>query len=341
MGEGGESRKEEQVMIPLNCKNVNDAYYHGMHLIRDRGILVETRNGPAFRLGEPVATRYAFPMQRVLFEATRDCNPFFHFFEALWMLQGRNDTAFVGNIVKRMNEFSDDGKTLNGAYGYRWRVWFDYDQIRAAIDVLKKDPSSRRIYIGMWDPSTDLTVQGKDVPCNLGIKLDVFDGVLNMYVTNRSNDIIWGAYGANMVHMSMLHEYIAAATGIPIGAYEQISMDYHAYKDIFAAKMVKLLERGDDWHDPYSGGRIVDPMPMDGVALGSFDKDLRKFFTNGQFIDTCHYETDYFEYTAKPMWRSLMAYQKKDPSLAMARAFEIKAEDWRMACCEWLARRQS
>ena len=32
---------------------------------------------------------------------------------------------------------------------------------------------------------------------------------LCMTVCNRSNDMLWGAYGANVVHMSMLQEFVA------------------------------------------------------------------------------------------------------------------------------------
>ena len=50
-----------------------------------------------------------------------------------------------------------------------------------------------------------------------------------MTVSNRSNDIIWGTFGANAVHMSMLHEYVASALMLHVGKYTQISDSFHAY----------------------------------------------------------------------------------------------------------------
>ena len=63
---------------------------------------------------------------------------------------------------------------------------------------------------------------------------DIFskrNGVLNMSVTNRSNDIVWGLFGANAVHMSILHEYMAARTESKVGVYTHFSNNAHAYLD--------------------------------------------------------------------------------------------------------------
>ncbi len=69
---------------------------------------------------------------------------------------------------------------------------------------LKTYPNDRRTVVGMWDPWEDLWEEndGKDYPCNTQIYFWERKGQLNMTVCNRSNDMIWGAYGANAVHMS-------------------------------------------------------------------------------------------------------------------------------------------
>jgi hypothetical protein len=74
-------------------------------------------NGSGHRLmiDEPVMLHYERPTERVLFNKARDANPFFHLYEALWMLAGRNDVAPLAYYVKDMARFSDDGKTFNGA----------------------------------------------------------------------------------------------------------------------------------------------------------------------------------------------------------------------------------
>ena len=99
----------------------------------------------------------------VLFNSARDCNPWFHLYESLWMLAGRNDVASIAYYAKNMANYSDDGKTLNGAYGFRWRhmvargqPWKGVDQLDILVNHLKADPTSRRAVLQMWNVEDDL-----------------------------------------------------------------------------------------------------------------------------------------------------------------------------------------
>src|SRR5258708_35739439 len=73
--------------------------------------LDQTRNGKCLVVDEPVLISYTHPKERVLFNPVRDANPFFHLYESLWMLAGRNDLKSLAYYCSRMKEFSDDGKT--------------------------------------------------------------------------------------------------------------------------------------------------------------------------------------------------------------------------------------
>ena len=52
------------------------------------------------------------PCERVLLYPERNANPFFHLYESLWMLAGRNDVAGPARYAKNMNNYSDNGVTL-------------------------------------------------------------------------------------------------------------------------------------------------------------------------------------------------------------------------------------
>jgi hypothetical protein len=68
------------------------------------------------------------------------------------------------------------------------------------------------------------------VPCNtIATFQRDFEGRLDLTVFCRSNDIIWGAYGANAVHMSFLLEYMALWIRCPVGVYRQVSVNWHGY----------------------------------------------------------------------------------------------------------------
>jgi hypothetical protein len=124
--------------------------------------------------------------------------------------------------------------------------------------MLRKRPDSRRVVLQMWDPVNDLDSPSKDIPCNTNIYFKIRGGELQMTVCNRSNDMIWGAYGANAVHMSVLQEYIAAALGVYIGPYYQVSDSFHVYlnkewdkvKDLSVTPFLPVNEFYPETHYP-------------------------------------------------------------------------------------------
>ena len=156
------------------------------------------------------------------------------------MLSGSNNVDFPASFAKQIREYSDDGTTLNGAYGFRWRYYWDYDQLEQIIYMLKNDSTTRRAVLSMWDPQHDLEYDSVDTPCNTHIYFRTVGGRLDMTVCNRSNDLVWGMLGANIVHMSILQEYIANATGLPVGTYHQFTNNLHVYEgweDKFSPKI--------------------------------------------------------------------------------------------------------
>ena len=118
-----------------------------MWWLKISGEVQDSRNGQVIVSPGPVVNTYHNPRERVLFSEQRDANPFFHFFEAMWMLAGRKDLEYVSNLLPRMKDFSDDGETLQGAYGYRWRHQFHIDQIELVVQELENNPESRRAVI--------------------------------------------------------------------------------------------------------------------------------------------------------------------------------------------------
>src|SRR5262245_52276337 len=191
-------------MRSITAANINWAFMDGFHWLRACGVEEQSRYGPVLRAPGPVGTTYLHPRERVLFNPLRNCNHVFHLMEAIWMLAGRNDVNWLLPFNSGFKEFAEPDGLMHGAYGFRWREHFGFDQIETAINDLRDNPTSRRVVIGMWDPRDDMGRSKKDLPCNTGLYLDIRQGRLNMTVLNRSNDVLWGAYGSNVVHFSML-----------------------------------------------------------------------------------------------------------------------------------------
>lgn len=334
-------------MRVIEVRNVNVALAQGIdHLLKD-GKAGDSRNGNVLVAPTPVCTVYHTPQERVLFGEVRDANPFFHLMESLWMLAGANDLEFPRYFNKRFGEYSDNGQTVHGAYGYRWRRALKFDQLEAIVHELKTNPTSRRCVLQMWDASLagaadlDRAMQGgKDVPCNTHIYFSIVKGVLDMTVCCRSNDIIWGAYGANAVHFSVLMEYMATAIGVQMGTYYQMSNNFHAYTDIFnhekLAAMAKESIAANRYITEESFPGVVQPYPLISTDIKTWDADLAVFMSG----NLAHAFTDpFFQYVAVPMF---MAWEQRKAKAGNGMFYinQMRAEDWKLACVEWILRRE-
>lgn len=358
-------------MHVIDCRNVNDGYRAGMRLIAEEGILLPSRNGPVRRVSDPVTTKYEKPVERVLFDGQRDANPFFHLFEALWMLHGGNDVRTLDHILHSFREFSDNGTTFHGAYGHRWRHWpkstttytQEIDQLQEAIQMLRADRASRRVVIAMWDPVRDLNKVSKDLPCNDLIKVLMTNGALDIQVYNRSNDVVFGCYGANAVHMSMLQEYLAAMIDVPVGRYFQISGDFHAYTEqpydwdkywpLQGPEEVSWHQPDQLWINNYEpandGGPDIVVCPLVSNP-DTFDEELAIFLRavrdqrSVMKLDPQRFENHFFGNVAIPMHWAFEHYLNKDLRgasniLDNIRRFGKNENDWLTAGQAWIDRR--
>jgi thymidylate synthase len=233
------------------------------------GVRRESRNGPVLQLPGPTILCYERPMERVIFWPERDANPFFHLMEALWMLEGRRDVEPMAYYASRMKDYSDDGKVFNGAYGHRWRKHFGIDQLPFIISRLRKNPDDRRQVLGMWDPMHDCyDQQTVDLPCNTHIYFARNEtGALDMTVCNRSNDLVWGALGANVVHMSFLQEHVANGIGCAVGKYYQFTNNLHGY--LATAEPLRCLTERQGELSPYGFGEHFMSWPMNQPTFGT------------------------------------------------------------------------
>lgn len=338
-------------MKTINVPNVNEALQIGMMLLKKSGHELFSRNGATVEYFGPVTTTYTIPWQRVLFDPLRDANPFFHFMEAMWILAGRNDVAFLNKFNTQMKKYSDDGVVFHGAYGQRMRYFpvgavstkgpQYIDQLNWAIEELRKDSLSRRVVVQIWDSRIDQE-HHLDIPCNDLVMFRAREKQLDMTVCNRSNDIIWGCYGTNAVHFSILHEYVAARARLQMGKYHQISNSFHAYVD-------------NPYWQNWTGTRFeTDEYAKRNTTLryplfdqpDSADEQLYWMLECIEEDDVIHYDvsdTSNFTKIAFPMaeawyWHRQREYVK---AIMAVNKMPVDAWDWRIVCLEWLNKRRS
>jgi len=361
----------------IEVRNVNDAIDQLMRMLRlengDRWVRWlprDVRGSNTLEWHEPVVTIYEKPEERVSFSTARDANPFFHLFESIWILAGRQDVAFLKLFNSRIDTYSDDGLVFHAPYGYRLRKHFvrrcivnshdrfpnyetrHLDQLEEVIELLRKDPHTRRAVLSIWSPALDLNVASNDIPCNDLLMFKVRDGKLDLTVCCRSNDVIWGAYGANAVQFSMIHEFVARATGLensgtPVGVYRQLSDSYHVYPHVDA--YLRMMAGHDYGCDPYATKEVS--------AIPLFDHPDQ----HTQFTDNCRFICDlltgdyeisdraqlcpFFDYVVVPMWKAWCLYKKESVQASVDLLQETidsmprPANDWLEAGARWMTRR--
>ena len=347
-------------MKVITARNINDAFRLGVDFFLEKTNYQkqESRNGLTLEAVEPITTVYQKPTERVLFCEKRDANPFFHFIEGLWMLHGRNDLRPLTFFVESMRDFSDDNETLWGAYGWRWRDYFDKDQLDIIIAMLQRNPDDRRAVLQMWDAKEDLDRDGKDVPCNTNIYFKVRNKKLNMTVCNRSNDMLWGAYGANAVHMSMLQEYMALMIGVEVGVYTQISDSFHVYENNVWERCKELgVIDIYSWRSTKNAYEYIEQKDLIPLITHSktFHWELNLFFerfseviTTGEKFSAEElspprqtFQNPSIRDIAIPMVNAYLFHKRRRYEDSYAEINKIKAYDWMKACFEWVRKRDT
>ena len=207
---------------------------------------VGSRNGRVVEFTH-VGITLTKPWQREITVRGRKANLAAQIAETMWVLSGRNDVEFLAHYLPRAKDFSDDSKTWRGGYGPRLRKWATplregttLDQVAFVADLLRKDPLSRRAVISIYDPAVD-SADGKDIPCNDFIVFTNRLGKLDMAVTIRSNDLMWGWSGINAFEWSVLQELVAADVGVEVGALHFNTASLHLYQQHWE-KGRKLVE---------------------------------------------------------------------------------------------------
>lgn len=158
----------------------------------------------------------------------RGISPSYLFAELLWYFNGRRDLEFISKFSSAWTGLSDDGETCNSAYGYLMKYAFDFDQIEKVIELLKKDPTSRRAKININTPN-EYVIETKDEPCTMFLQFLIRNGKLHCTTVMRSNDI-WFGFPYDMAFFTELQKYIADKLNVNYGTYTHFVVSMHMYE---------------------------------------------------------------------------------------------------------------
>src|SRR3989338_4631979 len=212
--------------------------------------------------------------------------------ELLWFIEGSNDERRLAEILygtrdgskstiwaanaeagywKPKAKFKGD---LGRVYGVQWRKWKNFegketDQLKNAINLIKNDPTSRRIIVNAWNPG-ELDSMALP-PCHTFFQFFVADGKLSLQMYQRSCDMFLGV-PFNIASYSFLLHMTTKATGLKPAEFVHTLADAHIYYNHFE-QVKEQLSRDPMplpalWLNPST--RSIDDFKMEDIRLDNY-----------------------------------------------------------------------
>jgi thymidylate synthase len=204
------------------------AYLDLLQQVLDRGERRPDRTGTGTISLFGAQTRYdlreGFPLvttKKVLFPAVVR--------ELVWFLRGStniNDDLHAHTPI--WDAWADADGELGPIYGYQWRNWggTGIDQITGALELIKKDPTSRRIIVSAWNVG-DIP-QMKLPPCHALFQFYVQGEFLDCQLYQRSGDLALGV-PFNIASYALLLAMFAQECKLVPRHFVHVIGDAHVY----------------------------------------------------------------------------------------------------------------
>ncbi len=163
--------------------------------------------------------------------------------ELLWFLRGETNVAWLHEHgVTIWDEWADEHGELGPVYGKQWRAWSaangrTIDQIASAIDLIRRDPDSRRIVVSAWNVG-DLE-RMRLLPCHVLFQFHVAAGRLSCQLYQRSADVFLGV-PFNIASYALLTHMVAQQCDLTPGEFIWTGGDCHLYRNHLEQARVQL-----------------------------------------------------------------------------------------------------
>ncbi len=154
--------------------------------------------------------------------------------ELLWIWQKKSNN--VNDLNSHIwDQWADEDGSIGKAYGYQMQKKYNFkigseikniDQVDYVLELLKNNPSSRRIMTNIFD-FEDLKDMNLE-PCAYGTQWLVKEGKLHLILNQRSQDML-AANGWNTMQYAALLHMFAQCSGLEVGTLTHNIGDCHIY----------------------------------------------------------------------------------------------------------------
>ena len=152
--------------------------------------------------------------------------------ELLWFLKGETNVRYLREHgVTIWDEWADEQGELGPIYGKQWRSWPTpdgqaIDQISRTIDLIRRNPDSRRIIVSAWNVGE--LEQMSLTPCHALFQFWVGEGRLSCQLYQRSADVFLGV-PFNIASYALLTHMFAQQCDLAPGEFIWTGGDCHLY----------------------------------------------------------------------------------------------------------------
>ncbi len=139
--------------------------------------------------------------------------------------------------IKNNEVFAKEWGELGPIYGKQWRRWQapngeEIDQVQNVVDLIKNDPTSRRIIISGWNVGEIQELirnhHHAPPPCHTLFQFIVVDGKLSLQLYQRSADVFLGV-PFNIASYALLLSMVAQVTNLVPHEFIHTFGDVHIY----------------------------------------------------------------------------------------------------------------
>lgn len=200
--------------------------------------------------------------------------------ELLWFISGSTNKKVLQEKGVHIWDAWGDDETgeLGPIYGHQWRHWdvssmptdmpkstCYIDQLGWAIEMIRKNPDSRRIIVSSWNVA-QLPLMALP-PCHCFFQFYVANGKLSLQLYQRSADAFLGV-PFNIASYALLLMMVAQVTGLEAGEFIHTLGDAHIYKNHIEQVKTQLQR------EPYALPKMVinpEVKDIDGFDVTDFE----------------------------------------------------------------------
>jgi thymidylate synthase len=200
-------------------KNASEAFEDLYNFIRVQGIKTNVGTLATYNVGFYLLN----PTQRVITTEWRKFSSKYAEREWNWYLSQNRSVEEIKKFAPIWDKMHGGDNLVNSNYGWQWGR---NNQLDKCIEQLKKNKDSRQAWLTIFDGKEKDSYEF-DTPCTLSVGFDVKPGIgtLDMCVTMRSNDLVYG-FCNDQYCFSKLQEVVAKELDLEKSAVEEMYKQY-------------------------------------------------------------------------------------------------------------------